>query len=500
MKRLLSRRLLFVLSLLAAVFFSFVLFELQMLPLKYYVPIVVVIFILLLLLYVGERDKDNEHTIRTAFLKLIHILLSIVLVIASLYAMKGSDFLAAITGGSDQTIEMDVVVLKSSSYQSLEDLKGLSFGANTAMDAVNINKTETLIEDEIGDIEIQAYTTHGDAIDALKNGTIQAMVIKAVDYETLDDVEANFQDDTRVVETFEIKIPSVKANSAEVTQEPFMVFISGTDKEGPINTFALSDVNIIAAINPQTKQVLLLSIPRDYFVDIIGMDGVNGKDKLTHSAKGGIECTLKTVENLMGVEFNYYAKLNFTSFMNVIDALGGITVDVPKYDVIGRDDGVFTTKLDKYTIAPGINEFDSKHALSFVRERKAFVDGDAIRGKNQMLMIKAIIKKCCSSAIVTSLNDVFESLEDSFETNMEASDIKALINMQIDDMASWDVQSYRLEGTSMRTFHLATVGDVSKVNPKGIYITEPSGESLEKANEYLQVIMNGNEILKVEDD
>lgn len=500
MKRLLSRRLLFVLSLLAAVFFSFVLFELQMLPLKYYVPIVVVIFILLLLLYVGERDKDNEHTIRTAFLKLIHILLSIVLVIASLYAMKGSDFLAAITGGSDQTIEMDVVVLKSSSYQSLEDLKGLSFGANTAMDAVNINKTETLIEDEIGDIEIQAYTTHGDAIDALKNGTIQAMVIKAVDYETLDDVEANFQDDTRVVETFEIKIPSVKANSAEVTQEPFMVFISGTDKEGPINTFALSDVNIIAAINPQTKQVLLLSIPRDYFVDIIGMDGVNGKDKLTHSAKGGIECTLKTVENLMGVEFNYYAKLNFTSFMNVIDALGGITVDVPKYDVIGRDDGVFTTKLDKYTIAPGINEFDSKHALSFVRERKAFVDGDAIRGKNQMLMIKAIIKKCCSSAIVTSLNDVFESLEDSFETNMEASDIKALINMQIDDMASWDVQSYRLEGTSKRIFHLATVGDVSKVNPKGIYITVPSEESLEKANEYLQVIMSGNEILKVEDD
>lgn len=500
MKKILSRRFLLLLSLLAMCFFSFILFELQMLPLKYYIPVIAVLLLILILLYIGEKDKENEHPFKVLFLKLIHILLSILLVIGSLYAMKGSNFLASITGGGDQTIEMDVVALKSSPYQSIEDLKGLSFGANTAMDVINVNKTETLIEDEIGNIEIQSYASHSDAIDALKNGTIQAMVIKKIDYESLDDVEKDFQKNTKIIKTFEIKIPSVKANSAKVTKEPFIVFISGTDKKGPISTFALSDVNMIAAINPTTKQVLLISVPRDYFVDIVGMDGVNGKDKLTHSAKGGINCTIDTVENLMGVEFNYYAKLNFTSFLNVIDALGGITVDVPKYNVIGRDDGVFTTKLDKYTIQPGINEFDSKHALSFVRERKAFVDGDAIRGKNQMLMIKAIIKKCCSPAIVTKLDGVLESLSGCFETNMEASDIKSLINMQIDDMASWDVQSYRMDGYSKRTFHLATVGDVTKVNPKGIYITEPSDESVEKAKEYLHIIMEGKDILKVKDN
>lgn len=499
MKKILSRRFLLLLSLLAMVFFSFVLYELQMLPLKYYIPVVVVLLIFLILLYVGEKDKENEHPIRVTFFKLIHIILSVVLVVGSMYVMKGSDFLASITGGGDQTIEMDVVVLKSAPYQYIDDLKGLSFGANTS-DAINVNKTETLIEDEIGDIEIQSYESYSDTINALKNGSIQAMVIKNIDYESLNDVEKNFQEDTKVIKTFEIKIPSVKANSAKVTKEPFIVFISGTDKKGPISTFALSDVNMIAAINPITKQVLLISVPRDYFVDIVGMDGVSGKDKLTHSAKGGINCTIDTVENLMGVEFNYYAKLNFTSFLNVIDALGGITVDVPKYDVIGRDDGVFTTKLDKYTIKPGINEFDSKHALSFVRERKAFVDGDAIRGKNQMLMIKAIIKKCCSPAIVTKLDGVLESLSGSFETNMEASDIKSLINMQIDDMASWDVQSYRMDGYSQRTFHLATVGDVTKVNPNGIYITEPDEQSVEQAKEYLRILMEGKEILKVKDD
>ncbi len=501
MKKLLSRRLILVLSLLVAIFFSFIIFELKILPLKYYIPLIIFIFTILILLYRGEKDKNNEHVIKVTVLKVIHVFISIILVITSLYAIKGSSFLNSITGGGDQTIEMDVVVLKSSPYQSLNDLTELSFGANTTIDAININKTETLIEEEIGNIEIQSFTTHDETINALKNGTIKAMVIKSVDYETLDDVEKDFKENTRILKTFEIKIPSVKANSAKVTQEPFLIFISGTDKRGPISTFALSDVNMIAAINPKTKQVLLTSIPRDYYVDIIGMDGVSGKDKLTHSAKGGINCTIDTVESLMGIKFNYYAKFNFTSFLNVVDALGGITIDVPKYDVVGRDDGVFTTKLDKYTIEPGVNNFDSKHALSFVRERKAFVQGDAIRGKNQMLVLKAIIKKCCSAAIITKLDSVIQSLENCFETNMEASDIKSLINMQIDDMSAWDVQSFRLEGDdTKRAFHLATIGDVRKVNPRGLIINEPYIESLEKAKQYIQIIMEGKEILKVKEE
>ena len=501
MKKLLSRRLILVLSLLVAIFFSFIIFELKILPLKYYIPLIIFIFTILILLYRGEKDKNNEHVIKVTVLKVIHVFISIILVITSLYAIKGSSFLNSITGGGDQTIEMDVVVLKSSPYQSLNDLTELSFGANTTIDAININKTETLIEEEIGNIEIQSFTTHDETINALKNGTIKAMVIKSVDYETLDDVEKDFKENTRILKTFEIKIPSVKANSAKVTQEPFLIFISGTDKRGPISTFALSDVNMIAAINPKTKQVLLTSIPRDYYVDIIGTDGVSGKDKLTHSAKGGINCTIDTVESLMGIKFNYYAKFNFTSFLNVVDALGGITIDVPKYDVVGRDDGVFTTKLDKYTIEPGVNNFDSKHALSFVRERKAFVQGDAIRGKNQMIMIKAIIKKCCSAAIITKLDSVIQSLENCFETNMEASDIKSLINMQIDDMSAWDVQSFRLEGDdTKRAFHLATIGDVRKVNPRGLIINEPYIESLEKAKQYIQIIMEGKEILKVKEE
>ncbi|MEG0277121.1 MAG: LCP family protein, partial [Coprobacillus sp.] len=446
MNKILSRRMLLIITLLSVAFFGYVIFELQILPLKFFIPLIVVVAVIPFLLYRGEKDKHNEHPVRVVILKLLNVLLAVALVVGSLLGMKGSSFISAITGGGDQKIEMQVIVLKSSSYNNLNDLKGKKFAANTAMDAINANKVEAKIEDEIGEIEVTPLTSYNNVVSSLMNKSVDAVIIKAVDLESLDDIEKDFNDKIRVVKTIELIIPSVKANSAKVTKEPFNVLISGTDKKGPIGTFALSDVNMIATINPTTKQILLTSIPRDYFVDIIGMDGISGKDKLTHSAKGGIDCTIQTVENLMGIKFNYYAKFNFTSFINVVDALGGITVDVPKYNVNGRTDGVFITNKGNYTIKPGINNFNADQALSFVRERKSFVRGDVIRGENQMLMLKTIIKKCCSPSVVTKLDSVFESLSSSFETNMSSGDVKSLINMQISDGGAWDIQSYHLTG------------------------------------------------------
>ncbi len=495
-KILLSRRLLLIITLIAAIVFTFVAFELSILPLKYFIPLIVLVFFITFLLYRLSKDKYGRQPVKVAIMKLINVILAIALIVASWSLMKGSNFISSITGGAEEIIEMDVVVLKDSLYDTIDDLKGQSFGANHG-DAVNINKTETMIEDDIGDITVTNYASNNELVEALMNQEMNAIIVKNVDLESFDSIEKDFNEKIKIVQKYEIKLPKVTANSAKVTQEPFTVFISGRDKEGPINTFSLSDVNMIVTINPTTKQILLVSIPRDYYVDIQGIDGVSGKDKLTHSAKGGIDATIQTVENLIGIDMNYYAKFNFTSFLNVIDALGGIEIDVPKYDVIGRDDGVFVTRLDHYTIKPGKQTFDSKHALSFVRERYAFVDGDEIRGKNQMLMIKAIVKKCCSPSIITSMNSVFESLSDSFETNLSESDIKSLINMQINDMASWDVQSYRLTGdTSQRTFELATVGDVTSVNPKGVYVTQPDEQSIAQAREYINQVMSG-EIVKV---
>ena len=503
MNKILSRRLLLIITLVSAICFSYMVYELQVLPLKYYIPMILIVIIMPIVLYFFEANKNNDHTMRVTIVKLINVLFAVCLVFVTLNVSKGSDFLSAITKVDDQSIEMNVLVLKNSSDATLTDLKGKKFGANTSIDAININKTEAKIEDSLGQIEVAQYSDYSQLITDLENNKINAIIIKATDLQSLEEIKEDINDVVKVIETIKLKIPSVEANSAEVTQETFNILISGADIEGDASTFssALSDVNMVATINPKTKQILLTSIPRDYFVDIIGMKNVNGKDKLTHSAKGGISCTMKTIENLLGIKFNYYARLNFTSFMKVIDALGGITVDVPKYDVIGRDDGVFTTYIYDYTMKPGVNDFDSKQALAFVRERHAFVEGDVIRGQNQMLMMKAIIKKCCSASIITKMDGVFKSLIDCFEINMTSAEIKSLINMQIDDMASWDVQSYHLTGGGdYRAKTLATVGDVTKANKNGLYVMMPNQNSITKAKTYIDIVTEGKEILKVKED
>lgn len=505
MKKILSRRLLLFITLLSSIFFFAVLFQLQVVPMKYLIALLIILSVIILMLYRGEKDKENEHSTRVVFLKLINIILAVVLIFASWNLMKGSDFLAKIAGNDEQTIDVNVVVLASSSYQELSDLVEVPFGANTSSDAINVNKTETLIEDEIGDIEVTGYTTDDELVKALENKDIEAMIIKSVDMEAINDIEEGFEDKIRIIKTFELKIPSVEANRAKVTKEPFHVLVLGTDKTGKISRGdALSDVNMVATINPIKKQILITSIPRDYYVDLYS-EGTNyGKDKLTHSAKKGTQCTVATIENILGIDINYYAKFNFTSFMNVVDALGGIEVDIPKYAVFGNDEGVFTTKKGNhgngYTLKPGVTEMDGDKALAFVRERKSFKSGDNVRNANQMIMLKAIVKKCCSPAIITKIDGVLNSLSESFTTNMPESDIKSLLNMQIDDMSPWDVQTFHLEGDpTKRTFEFATVSEaaVRKANARGLSVTEPIQESVEQAKEYIQVVMDGKEFLKI---
>lgn len=502
MKKILSRRVLLCLTLLSAGFLMFVLFQTQMLPVKYLAIIAVVLFVMILLLYKGEYDKNNKHPIRVVVLKLVNILLAIVLVFTSLLTLKGDSFIAAIAGAKEETIEIDVVVMKDSTYQDLDDLKDQHIGANTSADMINMNKAETLIEDEIGDIDLENYSSDSELLKSLENDTIQAMVMKAVDIETLSDIEEGIEEKIRIVKKLSIKIPSVEANSAEVTNEPFNVLVLGTDKRGDISRAdALSDVNMVATINPKTKQILITSIPRDYYVDLISEGQNLGKDKLTHSAKKGTQCTQSTIENMLGIELNYYAKFNFTSFEGIVDALGGVEVDIPKYRVVGNDEGIFTTKIYKYQMKPGKTVMDGKHALAFVRERKSFLIGDNARNQNQMLVLKAIMKKCTNPSVVMKVDAILNSVSESFTTNMPENDLKSLINMQLDDLASWDIQSYHLEGDDgKRVFELATVSEegIRKSNANGLYVMDPYQETIDQAKEYIRIMMEGQEILKID--
>lgn len=496
----LLRRVLLIIQLVITIFLSYELYTLKMIPTKYLIIMTVVFLFFILGLYHGQKHP-KEKPIKSFLYKIISIFLSVAMIFASIQIMKGSNVLDMITGSKNQVIQVSVVALKNSQYDNIKDLQDKTIGVCSASDPVNINKTKSLLEDDIETFLLKDYESNSQSVKALYNKNVQAILIKEIDRTAIEDEITDFEENTKIIKTYEIKIASVKANNAKVTQEPFHVFICGTDKKGPINTVGLSDVNMIATINPTTKQILLTSIPRDYYVEI---DGYNGKDKLTHSAKGGIQCTMNTLENLLGIKLNYYVKLNFTSFMNIIDALGGITIDVPIYKTVNSNDGSFTTKIKNpktkqgYTIYPGINEFDANEALAFVRERKSFVNGDKVRGKNQQLMIKAVIKKMCNISVLTKLDGIFSSVQSSLETNMSSDEIRSLINMQMNDLASWDVITYQLNGESIRVKEFATIPGGSS-NPNGLYVMIPDENTVLNAKQYMDTLFL-NEIVKIEDD
>ena len=226
MNKILSRRLLLILTLLATIFFSFVTFELNVLPLKYYIPMVVILLLFALLLYFIEKDKNDNHPIKVAFFKLVNIILAVALVLVH-FQFKRLRFFSEYYKWRRQSVEIDVAVLKSSSYDKLASLKGKSFGANTSMGALDINKSETIIEDEIGDIKVTSYKTNNEVINALKNHEIEAMIVKEVELDSLNDIEKDFTDQIRIIKKIQIKKPRINANSAKVTKEPFHILISG---------------------------------------------------------------------------------------------------------------------------------------------------------------------------------------------------------------------------------------------------------------------------------
>ena len=177
------------------------------------------------------------------------------------------------------------------------------------------------------------------------------------------------------------------AEANKITKEPFVIYLSGVDTRGELTEKARSDVNILAVVNPQTKQVALINTPRDYYVDLAG---TNSKDKLTHAGLYGVETSMATLGNLYGVSVDHYIRINFAGFINIVDALGGVDV---------YSDQAFTSVgspgyYDPTTFAEGWNHLDGKSALAFARERHAFASGDIQRGINQMKVIDAMLNNC----------------------------------------------------------------------------------------------------------
>ena len=257
---------------------------------------------------------------------------------------------------------------------------------------------------------------------------------------------------------------------SEDARESFNLYISGIDVDGPISTTSRSDVNIIASVNPQNHKILLTSTPRDYYVTIPGVSGEQ-RDKLTHAGIYGVDKSMETLENLYGIDISYYVKVNFTSVVEIVDALGGVDVDSP-----------YEFSTSKYHFNQGVNHLDGDMALAFARERYSFTSGDNQRGKNQEILLTALIQKVLSSAILQNMGSLIDTLSSSVETNMSREQMTALISRQLAEGSQWTIESTAAIGA----------GDTQACYSSGsqpLYVMRPNEDSVENIKEKIEDVM-----------
>lgn len=251
--------------------------------------------------------------------------------------------------------------------------------------------------------------------------------------------------------------------------ESFVLYISGIDTFGGLAVRSRSDVNILMTVNTQSKEILMLATPRDYYVEFSRTEG--SKDKLAHAGIFGVEASIDALERLYDIDIDYYLRLNFTGFVDIIDALGGV-------EVYSEHD--FTVKNIR-DYQKGYNQLTGLEALAFARERLSFPTGDYQRVKNQMEVIKAVITKCTSPAILKNYRSVMNAIGESFETNMPEDQILSLIKMQLFDNKDWSFSTFTVDGTSCFRPTYTAPG-------MNLYVILPNTDAVRQAREMMEKI------------
>ena len=369
---------------------------------------------------------------------------TVVLVIFSLVSLVGIfgfKQMIDITNRMNQTaafseVEMSIVVPKESDIKDVSQLTSVQ--APTKVDKNNIETLmSALKKDKKVDVKVDDVASYQEAYDNLKSGkSNKAMVLSGSYASLLESVDSNYASNLKTIYTYKIK--KKNNNSAkQVDSKVFNIYISGIDTYGSISTVSRSDVNIIMTVNMNTHKILLTTTPRDAYVKIPG-GGANQYDKLTHAGIYGVETSEQTLENLYGIKIDYYARINFTSFLKLIDQLGGVTV---------HNDQAFTSLHGKFDFPVGDIQMNSEQALGFVRERYSLDDGDNDRGKNQEKVISAIVNKLASLKSVSNFTSIVNNLQDSVQTNISLDTINALANTQLDSGSKFTVTSQAVTGT-----------------------------------------------------
>ncbi len=398
---------------------------------------------LLISLPLGIRQFNNNR-------RLISLVLSLVLCIGYIYSgiqiANTIGFLDKISSFGGEYASFYIVSANTTQFETIDDIYEMDVLVHdvqdeSTLDAKALIRNEYVVSfeyvdtvSEIAQLLIASTDTFGTDQD-LDYG--QVALLSEANYKVASEEDASFIEKVKILHTLDIEIESEDiTKSVDVTEEPFSVLISGIDTTGSIDYLSRSDVNMVVTVNPVTRKIVITSIPRDYYVELIGVtdDGISHPDKLTHVGNYGINATVRTIESLLGIDINYYIKANFSTVIGLIDAIGGLEVYSDySFEGVGLN-------ADVYTYDEGMNNLNGDQVLAFARARKPFESGDIQRNNNQQYVVTSLINKAMTStAILTSYSDILASVQDYVETNFEQKEITDLIKMQLDDMTGWEI-------------------------------------------------------------
>ena len=442
--------------------------SLDLLPTSYIVIFTIVEIILTGLLAVGLGKKHKTRKLNIVCLSLALIFAGIYIVVAN-YANATNSFLDSVFTDVQETEDYYVVVNIESSYEEIYDIEE----EEVYIFQIEDEDVKSGLQD-IVNISFVSAEALVDLGNNLLESNINVIFISSTQYDMLSEEIEDFEENTRIIYTITDEIETTETISSEdseytISEGVFNVYISGIDTSGSISKVSRSDANMIVTVNTNTHEILLTSIPRDYYVTL---HSKGAKDKLTHSGIYGINETVTTVEDFLDVDINYYVRVNFTTVIELVDILGGIEVE---------SDYAFSS--GGYSFVKGTNYLDGDAALVFSRERHAFSSGDNQRIKNQQAVLEAIIEKVTNSTtILTNYTSILNSLEGCFQTNINQSDISDLVKEQLNSMASWTVTTNSLTGTG-------TYGTTYSMGSTRLYIMIPNDDSISEATEKINALL-----------
>ena len=397
--------------------------------------------------------------------KIFCIIMCIILAAGSFYLGKVNAAAGKIFGSNTSTSAIVVAVKAEDKAEKIEDAADYKFGIQYSAYGDQMRTGLSAIENEVGQtLDVQEYNNLIDEANALLNGEVQAIIYNSSQTSIIQEQIPEYEKSIKIIYTHNIVVEIQNEVVDSDMTEPFAVYLSGMDTYNEISSADRSDVNIIAVVNPQSHQILLVTTPRDYYVTIPNVSG-RQRDKLTHAGIYGTDASMATLERLYEMDIQFFGRVNFTSLINIVDALGGLEVVSDEEFDTGWESGAMIH------VNEGVNYFDGTSALAFCRERHALEDGDNARGRHQQAVITAMIKKMMSPAMLRGATEIIDTVSDGVDTNFTMEQIQSLVKTQLRKNPEWHIYSVAAEG----------YGDKQTCYSSGntpLYVTIPNEQSV----------------------